>query len=375
MCTETALSLTLEGAENGGIIYIKGTGATCKQDTVNVTTELEFVFDACGIDPYAAFSVVVQKKPHYQTGNDIVVPVQCLYDFTIELSGSETVAREGVDEQGINVTVRPTATMTLYTNGLEVTAGQVDLTDLLTMSIQLGSEYIADLDLKAKYCTANTLEVIEDFCSTDTELFPNFVHPVQGVIATSFGAFRTTDLNGGVVDMVFSCTLQLCLGTCSQMDCANGESGYGRRKRFADNDEKGNRKIKSSADPDEQFVERRKKRTIDEDDIAFENMNVGAVIGVGNTLVIDETGDVTDDICIHVGLLVISGTLVVFLVIGCSVSMVSLFNKHRKGEAKKQPSKPEVTKTDVSVCTPASLSTSRFGTTSTRRFSGQFIPV
>jgi len=51
-------------------------------------------------------------------------------------------------------------------------------------------------------------------CATDTELFPQFSSISQGVLSAAFGAFRTTDLNGGSVSMTFSCTLQVCLGSC-----------------------------------------------------------------------------------------------------------------------------------------------------------------
>ncbi|XP_060074757.1 uncharacterized protein LOC132554456 [Ylistrum balloti] len=362
MCTETELTLTLEGAENGGIIYIQGHSTSCKQNTVNVTTEFVFVFGACGVDPYQSFSIIVQKKPHYQTGYDLVFPVRCLYELSIELSGNE-LNLEGVDEVGVNITLRPTATMTIYSNGQEVTAGQVRLTDTLTMSIQLGSEFIADFDLKARYCTANTIELIQDFCSTDVGLFPNFVQPVQGIIATSFGAFRTTALNGGIVDMTFSCTLQLCFGACSQTNCANGEVGYGRRKRLADK----NKRINKES--------RRNKRMADED-VAFQNVNVGASISVGETFESFATGNEDDQICIPVILLLMFGTLGSFIVFACVVVMTSVINKYRKRkqpkQSKKEESIPEVTPSATSVSIP--VPNSRFGTT-TRRFSGQFIPV
>ncbi|XP_033725073.1 uncharacterized protein LOC117315046 [Pecten maximus] len=359
MCTETRLTLTLEGGANGGIIYIQGHGSACKQNTVTNTTVFEFMFDACGIDPYEAFTVVVQKKPQYQTGNDISYPVQCLFEFTIDLRGSDLTFVDGVDEEGVNITIRPTAKMILYSNGQEVTAGQVDLADILTMSIQLGSEFMADFDLKARYCTANTIEMIKDFCSTDTELFPNFAHPVQGVISSTFDAFRTTDLNGGIVDMTFSCTLQLCFGACSRTDCANGDVVYGRRKRLAENDGPA---VKSN---------RRNKRMTD-DDVAYENVNVGALISVGDTLDTDDRGDDFHQICINFTILVCSGSFLVFTAITCPVCVTSSFKKNRKGQTKKEQSKPEVAINDSFVCTP--VSNSRFGTT-TRRYSGQFVPV
>ena len=52
-------------------------------------------------------------------------------------------------------------------------------------------------------------------CAADTDLFPHFTHVGQGILSATFGAFRTTDLNGGSVPMTFSCSLQVCLGSCS----------------------------------------------------------------------------------------------------------------------------------------------------------------
>ncbi|XP_069102636.1 uncharacterized protein [Argopecten irradians] len=335
MCTEEKLSLSLEGAAIGGIIYIKGHGSACKQDTTNTTTYFEFIFNACGVDPYVPFIVVVQKKPHYQTGYDLTVPVLCLYEINV----GNQINAEDVDNEGINKTVRPTATMIFYSNGQEVTSGQVDLTDTLTMSIQLGSEYMDDFDLKARHCTANTIELVQDFCSTDTVLFPNFVHPLQGLIASTFGAFRTTDLNGGSVDMTFSCTLKLCYGACPQTDCSGGETVLGRRKRLADGAEDEIIEFEHNADT-AGLLGTRKKRSADDDDTAFGSMNVGAVVSVGHTRDITNTDDSNHQFCVHVGFLVISGALFCFVIVIISFSMTSLVSSYR--EQTGTHSKPEV---------------------------------
>ncbi|XP_069102665.1 uncharacterized protein [Argopecten irradians] len=359
MCSESRLTLTLEGGADGGIIFIQGYGSACRQNTVRNTTVFEFIFSACGIDPYESFSVIVQKRPHYQSGNDLSYQVVCLFDLSIELSGSN-LNFESVDEEGVNITIRPTASMTFFSNGQEVTTGQVDLTDTLTMSIQLGSEFKASFDVKARYCTANTIEIITDFCSTDTELFPNFLHPAQGLLASTFNAFRTTDLNGGIVNMVFSCTLQLCFGVCSQTNCSNGDVVYGKRKRRAEN--------KHHMD-DPLIIMRNKRSTEDDDD---RSLNVGALISVSDTIGVGEKDGENILTCINIVILIIWGTILGFTLIACPVYVTSLTRKMAQGRTKKEQPIPNVTKLDTFVCTH--VPNSRAGTT-TRRFSGQFTPV
>lgn len=50
-CGSNDIQLTLSGAANGGIIYIRGGQAACVHETTNETTFHVFEFDACGIDP------------------------------------------------------------------------------------------------------------------------------------------------------------------------------------------------------------------------------------------------------------------------------------------------------------------------------------
>ncbi|KAH3752847.1 hypothetical protein DPMN_187473 [Dreissena polymorpha] len=111
--------------------------------------------------------------------------------------------------------------MTLYRNGVDISGQTVKLTDTITMVLQLESEYIEDFDIKAKYCTADNIDIIVDACAVDTDLFPHISRIQQGVLQASFGAFRTTNLNGGSVSMPFSCVLQVCLGACAPVGQSN----------------------------------------------------------------------------------------------------------------------------------------------------------
>jgi hypothetical protein len=46
------------------------------------------------------------------------------------------------DDAGQNKTVKPTATMALYSNGISVDGATVKLTDVITMVMQLDAEFI-----------------------------------------------------------------------------------------------------------------------------------------------------------------------------------------------------------------------------------------
>ncbi|KAK3103294.1 hypothetical protein FSP39_018282 [Pinctada imbricata] len=126
------------------------------------------------------------------------------------------------------MTVRPSATMTLYSGGRVVNDKSVTLSQRLRMDLKLDSSFLDDFDIEARYCTAATIPVIRDFCPRDEALFPNFQKIRHGFIRNEFGAFRVTTLEGGAVEMVFTCVLKVCLGNCSRPSC---EDGTGRRKR------------------------------------------------------------------------------------------------------------------------------------------------
>ena len=53
-----------------------------------------------------------------------------------------TCSRDKDDDAGINKTVKPSAFMKLYKDGIDVSGSDVKLTDVITMTIQLDDEYI-----------------------------------------------------------------------------------------------------------------------------------------------------------------------------------------------------------------------------------------
>ncbi|KAH3802140.1 hypothetical protein DPMN_155811 [Dreissena polymorpha] len=54
-------------------------------------------------------------------------------------------------------------------------------------------------------------------CATDTDLFPNFSRFKRGYLMSEFGAFRSTNLEGGAIEMNFTCVLQVCKGDCEEV--------------------------------------------------------------------------------------------------------------------------------------------------------------
>ncbi|OWF38694.1 uncharacterized protein LOC110465984 [Mizuhopecten yessoensis] len=303
-CTASKLQLTLDNAADGGIIYIQGQTSACKQTTNAASTVHEFDFASCGIAWASSFKMIVQKKALYQTGDDKQIPIMCIMDLADLTVANNVNALDKDDDAGQNLTVKPTASMKLYRSGIDIAGSSVQLTDSLTMSIELDAEFQADFDIVAKECTASTISIVESSCAADTELFPEFTKPTQGYLANTFGAFRTTDLNGGSVAMTFSCTLIVCAGSCSAATCSGG-NGFGRKKRGIS---------KRQADPTS----------------GIDDISVGASVTIAAEEVILQTPDVDDDVCMSkagfiVGLLALLGALIIV-----TLAVVFMARKHQE---------------------------------------------
>ncbi|WAR11187.1 hypothetical protein MAR_036263, partial [Mya arenaria] len=126
---------TFQAADNG-LVYIRGQGDACKRVTSSGLAYYEFDFADCNIQWEMLFRVVIQKNSGYQTGADKVIPIFCVADTS-------------------------------------------------------------DFDVKARYCVASGLVIIDEFCSTDTDLFPNFSRFKRGYLMSEFGAFRSTSMQSG----------------------------------------------------------------------------------------------------------------------------------------------------------------------------------
>jgi hypothetical protein len=65
------------------------------------------------------------------------------------------------DDAGVNKTVKPTATMKLYKDGVDIGGSDVKLTDLVTMTIQVDDEFIGIfflifVDIKGEFMDSYT---------------------------------------------------------------------------------------------------------------------------------------------------------------------------------------------------------------------------
>ncbi|XP_052278484.1 uncharacterized protein LOC127876969 [Dreissena polymorpha] len=232
-CTNSSLDITLYNASDSGIVYIQGQSAACRLPTTSGISTHSFDFRSCNIEWVQSFKLIVQKKALYQTGADKQIPVMCVADLGDLTVSNSLAAADKADDLGQNLTVKPSAFMTLYKDGVDISGQVVKLTDIITMVIALDSKYNQDFDIKVKYCAADTIDIITDGCAADTDLFPHMSRISQGTLQATFGAFRTTNLNGGTVGMPFSCTLQVCLGLCTPTVCTDGSASFGRKKRSA----------------------------------------------------------------------------------------------------------------------------------------------
>lgn len=64
-----------------------------------------------------------------------------LYNINVNVN----FLRDKDDDAGQNLTVKPTAFMKLYSDGVDVTGGNVKLTDMLTLTMELDADYLRKL--------------------------------------------------------------------------------------------------------------------------------------------------------------------------------------------------------------------------------------
>ncbi|KAL4216822.1 hypothetical protein ACF0H5_024543 [Mactra antiquata] len=231
-CTKSELVISTYEAADDGLIFIEGQDDNCKHVTSSGVVMYTFDFIECNIQWEMLFRIVVQKNRNYQTGADKVIPIFCVADRSDIIVASSNNA-EKTDDSSQNVTVKPSARMSFFkvVSEEEVSGREVKLSDTLIMTLELNTEFIEDFDIKAKYCVASNIVIIEEYCSTDTELFPNFQRFKQGYLMSEFGAFRTTNYDSSAIEMNFTCVLDVCRGPCLQTMCNWEFSGTLRKKR------------------------------------------------------------------------------------------------------------------------------------------------
>ncbi|XP_071140143.1 uncharacterized protein [Mytilus edulis] len=230
-CNRNTITFTINNATDGGIVYILGSGPGCNRSTFSGYNTYSFDFSSCNVIWGRAFRIVIQRKSLYQTGDDKIIPINCIADLSdINVQAGLNIV-PGQDDTLQTVTTKPAAYMTLLSNGNDVRGKMVQLTDSITLNIELFDQYKGDFDIKASTCTASTITIVDRGCSVDTDLFPSFSKPRVGFITSTFRAFVPTEQTGSILSLQFSCTLDICLKSCITTHCPNRTGGYGRRRR------------------------------------------------------------------------------------------------------------------------------------------------
>lgn len=102
----------------------------------------------------------------------------------------------------------------------------------LTMEISLDNASAPVYGLFLNYMHATNTDnqqetIILNGCSLDASLFNNFVTTDGDALVARFRAFKFPDTNY----VLFIGTVTVCLDKCSGVQCSNGVTGYGRRRR------------------------------------------------------------------------------------------------------------------------------------------------
>ncbi|XP_060602030.1 uncharacterized protein LOC132755228 isoform X2 [Ruditapes philippinarum] len=238
-CASQRVIIQLENAAEDGLIFIQGRDTSCSRTTVAEKRSYEFDFKMCNIEYDAKFRIVVQKKIRYQTGSDKVIPVMCLVDTSDLYVSAVVFPEEKVDGSSVNKTVRPTVSMRILASETFKSVDEVSLSDQVLLSLKLDNPYLDDFDIKAKDCRAEMINLVENECSQDEQLFPNFEKKARGDITSGFQAFQPTSLDDATeVDVSFTCNVAVCKGECHKKVCGTVE-GWGRKRRDDGDDDDG----------------------------------------------------------------------------------------------------------------------------------------
>lgn len=84
--------------------------------------------------------------------------------------------------------------------------------------IEFRASFLGVFDITPKACWASTINLIEDRCPVDSDLFSSFSRLSAGNISNTFYMFRPTKTMGGVYDVTFTCLLEVCMYNCEQVN-------------------------------------------------------------------------------------------------------------------------------------------------------------
>ncbi|KAI8441318.1 hypothetical protein MSG28_014940 [Choristoneura fumiferana] len=169
--------------------------------------------------------------------------VRCVVSGVKRLARAVDFPLDLIEPDVINITRNeqgqapiPILTAVVKQNGRQVT-GEISVSPgtPLSMEINLDDESKPVYGLLVNYMhvtdTGKQQEtIIFNGCSVDPYLFDNFVTEDGDVLAAKFRAFKFPDTSY----VQFKGTVTVCLDKCQGVQCSNGVTGYGRRRRSID---------------------------------------------------------------------------------------------------------------------------------------------
>ncbi|KAL4232877.1 hypothetical protein ACF0H5_007564 [Mactra antiquata] len=223
-CLTETVTVKIENATEGGIVYFRTDTAYNMIPSVNGTIIHECVFEECNIEWDVKFYVVVQRRILYQSSSDVIIWFACNTNSGA-ISAIEMSLTPLASGNLTTSTYRPEVSMDLYSDNVKlVNQAKVKLGDQITMIIHITNDPANYFDINPKSCYASGITLYEDRCPVSDDLLGFFNTTIVGTTSNTFSMFRPTSLGGGPVEVVFTCILEVCDGTCGNYECTNSSN-------------------------------------------------------------------------------------------------------------------------------------------------------
>jgi len=255
-CTGESMTITLSTNEPfTGRLFSQSAGRQCQTKGASRTsTELTISFDEedserCGLvrEERGAYSmvVVVQHHPIIQRSGDRAVQLYCYFDTGLKVvtNGYDILADTIDGGQKIstpssilnNTAPAPGVRLRITTSTGEDISG-TKLGQKLFLRIEMDRESIFGIFAKSLKAISgiedDEIDLLDDRgCPTDPIIFPGLQKiPGSRDLQGSFEAFKFSDTS--VVR--FQVNVQFCVDECNPVECGDGITSYGRKKRSPD---------------------------------------------------------------------------------------------------------------------------------------------
>jgi len=256
-CTGESMTITLNTNEPfKGRLFAQSAGRECQtRGSARTATELTIYFEEteaarCGLEreEQGAYSmvVVVQHHPIIQRRGDRAVQLYCYFDTGVKVvTNGYDVLADTIDggtqistpSSILNSTApSPGVRLRITTSTGEDISG-TRLGEKLFLRIEMDGESIFGIFAKSLKAISgaddDSIELLDERgCPTDPIIFPG-LQKVQGSrdLQGNFEAFKFSDTS--VVR--FQVNVQFCVDECNPVDCGDGLTSYGRKKRSSNN--------------------------------------------------------------------------------------------------------------------------------------------